>query len=422
MSDKQSVSPPPEYSREFAGLMPMGTTKARRVKRPDVETIFKLFYGGVKTNRDTIAYDFDKDSLVARVQQFVTQYSTIANRYKESGQSTEVDAFLKQEQVKWSAPQKKHLKNGVVADFQDVNIRTAMYRPFAKRFMFFDPILIDRHHQFNQILPTPDSEQENRVIWLKTGPAWPMFALMTNSIVDSLPQGGSQCFPYYAYEEGGKIRRENITDWALGQFRTHYDDKSINKWDVFYYVYGLLHHPQYRQRYAEVLKRELPRIPFAPEFRAFADAGKKLADLHLNYEEVSPHRFQWIMDGSQGISYLVRHMLLQDQISAGEGKPYVVYDALVVNRLLTLIGIPPEAFDYRLGNLSALEWVIDQYRVRKDKHSGIHFDPNKYAAYRDKGERYIIRLVGQVVAVSLETVKIVNALAEQPMRPPEVSS
>jgi predicted helicase len=114
-------------------------------------------------------------------------------------------------------------------------------------------------------------------------------------------------------------------------------------------------------------------------------------------------------------------MLLQDKLPAGEGNTYSAYDSLMVNRLLTLIGIPPETFDYRLGTHSALEWVIDQYRVRKDKRSGIAYDPNRYGAYRDKGERYIIRLVGQVVAVSVETVQIVNGLAAKPFAQPKAT-
>src|SRR5262249_25662328 len=104
----------------------------------------------------------------------------------------------------------------------------------------------------------------------------------------------TQCLPFYTYDEDGSNRRENITDWALAQFRSHYNDDSITKWDIFYYVYGLLHHPGYREKFADNLKRELPRIPFAPDFRAFADAGRKLADLHLNYEQVKPYNLNWI--------------------------------------------------------------------------------------------------------------------------------
>ena len=93
-----------------------------------------------------------------------------------------------------------------------------------------------------------------------------------------------QCFPFYIYDEDGSNRRENITDWALAHFREHYQDETITKWDIFHYVYALLHHPAYRETYAANLKRELPRIPFAPDFPAFAEAGRKLAELHVDYE------------------------------------------------------------------------------------------------------------------------------------------
>jgi very-short-patch-repair endonuclease len=171
----------------------------------------------------------------------------------------------------------------------------------------------------------------------------------------------------------------------------------ITKWDIFYYVYGLLHHPAYRQRYADNLKRELPRIPFAPDFWAFADAGRKLADLHLNYETVEPYELEWVT--TPPVSYHVEKMRLNKDKTV-----------LTVNPTLTLQGIPPEAYEYRLGNRSALEWVIDQYQVSEDKRSGIVSDPNGYS----DDERYIVNLVERVVRVSVETVEIVRGLAALP--------
>ena len=137
---------------------------------------------------------------------------------------------------------------------------------------------------FPSIFPTLGTELENRVIWIKVGHEWPMFALMTDQIPDNLPQGGSQCFPFYTYDEDGTNRRENITDWALSQFRTHYRDNTITKWDIFHYTYGLLHHRDYREQYQENLKRDLPHIPFAKDFWTFANAGARLSELHVNYE------------------------------------------------------------------------------------------------------------------------------------------
>ena len=206
--------------------------------------------------------------------------------------------------------------------------------------------------------------------------------------------GETQSFPFYTYNEDGTNHRENITDWALAQFRQQYADETISKWDIFYYIYALLHHPAYRETYAANLKRELPRIPFAPDFRPFAQAGARLAELHVHYERQPEHALQWIESDDAPISYRV------DKMKLSRDKRQ-----LIVNDFLTLSGIPPQAFDYRLGNRSALHWVIDRYRVRTDKRSGIVNDPNRL-----DDPQYIVRLVGKVIAVSVETVEIVGGL------------
>jgi predicted helicase len=220
--------------------------------------------------------------------------------------------------------------------------------------------------------------------------------LAVNTIPDLLPQGGSQCFPFYSYAEDGTNRRENITDWALDQFRSHYENKSITKWDIFYYTYAVLHHPEYRTRYAANLKRELPRIPYAPDFRNFAKAGKRLAELHVDYEKQKEYPLERREKPGEKLNLRVEKMRLSKD-----------KQTLLYNDFLTLAGIPKETYDYRLGNRSALEWVIDQYQVSTDKRSGITNDPN-----RDDDKEYILRLIGQVITVSLETVSIVNALPD----------
>lgn len=166
-------------------------------------------------------------------------------------------------------------------------------------------------------------------------------------------------------------------------------------WERDRYVYGLLHHPAYRQKYADNLKRELPRIPFAPDFRAFSKAGEQLAKLHLDYEQLKPYDLDFIETPGLPLSYRI-----EDKMRLSKDKL-----RLTVNPSLTLSGIPPEAFHYRLGNRSVLEWVIDQYQVSTDKRSGITSDPN-----RDDDPQYIVRLIGQVTRVSLDTVRIVSAL------------
>jgi predicted helicase len=269
-----------------------------------------------------------------------------------------------------------------------------MYRPYVKKSLYFARLAVDEVGQFPKFFPTPDTEQSNQVVWIKTGPNWPPLALVVRQIVDLLPQGGSQCFPFYVYDEDGTNRRENITDWALEQFRAHYKNKKIAKWDIFYYVYGLLHHGGYREKFADNLKRELPRIPLAPDFKAFSQAGQQLAALHLEYESLDPWPLDWVEAAKVPLSYHVDKMKLNKDKTA-----------LTINPSLTLAGIPPEVFNYRLGNRSALEWVVDQYQVSQDKRSGIRSDPN-----RADDPEYIARLVGQVVRVSMETVKIVDGL------------
>ena len=224
-------------------------------------------------------------------------------------------------------------------------------------------------------------------------------ALMANDMIPnllSLVQSGSQCFPFYTYDEDGSNRRENITDWALDRFHSHYGDETISKWDIFHYVYGLLHHPTYRDRYQANLKRELPRIPFAPDFRAFAEAGARLATIHVGYEEQPEYQLRKAETPDMPLDWRVEKMRLS------KDKTQLRY-----NNFLTLDGIPEAAFGYRLGNRSALEWIIDQYRVKTDKRSGIVNDPN-----RGDDPEYIVRLIGKVISVSLETVEIVEGLPE----------
>lgn len=197
--------------------------------------------------------------------------------------------------------------------------------------------------------------------------------------------------------DNNKNRRENITDWALNEFREHYSDDSIDKWAIFHYVYGLLHHPGYRAKYEANLKRELPRIPFAPDFWAFANAGERLAELHVNYEDQDEYPLTELEDDDADFTYRVEKMKLS------KDKTQLIY-----NDFLTLAGIPEKVYEYRLGNRSALEWIVDQYRVKTDKRSGIVHDPND-----PDDPDYIVRLVKKIVTVSLETVEVVDNLPDE---------
>ncbi len=384
---------------EFDTFIPMGTKKAKAVKDPTIGVIFKTYSSGVKTNRDAWTYNFNRNTLTENIQRTMEFYNTQVLKWLTTSEKStvNVDNFVAYDDTKisWSYGLKQKLKAGRFTEFSEKNVRTSLYRPFTKSHLYFDRMTNESVYVFPSILPISETEKENQVIWLKVGKEWPMFALMANQIPDLLPQGGSQCFPFYTYNEDGTNRQENITNWALAEFREHYGDDNISKWDIFHYNYALLHHPAYREKYEMNLKRDLPHIPFAEDFWGFATAGAALADLHVNYESAPIYDgLKSIEADGMPIDWNVEKMRLS------KDKTQLKY-----NDFLTLDGIPPEAYEYRLGNRSALEWVVDQYRVKVDKRSGIVNDPN-----RANQPRYIVDLIGRVIHVSLRTVEIVGGL------------
>ena len=426
--DKHNTWLVPTYAKEFEEFLPMGIKSSKAVKPLSADYVFKSHCGGIKSNRDSVVYDFNRFELEKRMEKFVNDYNAEIDRYKRMNSPDGVDAFVDYSKIKWDGTLKTHLRRYEYANFNAEFIRMSLYRPYARKQLYFDRLLLNSVYLNHYFFPVELAESENRVICLTAvGCAKPFHCILVNVIPDLHLTGDTQCFPFYIYDKDGTNRRENITDWALEQFKKKYESDVVNKglqpldetaaserhkglhkelkplvrpiekWDIFYYVYGLLHHPGYRERYGDNLKRELPRLPFAPDFRAFADAGRKLADLHLKYEEREPYELTFVENEKEPLSYRVEKMRLSKDKTQ-----------LVVNPSLTLAGIPAEAFDYRLGNRSTLDWVIDQYRVKEDKRSGIVSDPN-----RDDDPEYIVRLVGQVIAVSLETVQIVKALPEK---------
>ena len=397
-----------ETEAEFESHIPIGSKEAKRAKTEEAETIFKTYCRGIATSRDMYVYDYKYDSLVKRMRQFVEDYNAEVDRYKRQDPKPEnIDDFVNYDLLKWDGTLKADLRKENYGTFRIDCLRTSLYRPFTKKHLFFDRLINNSIYLQPYFFPNERVEAENQMIWCKVGSAWPQFALMINQIPDVLPQGGSQSFPFYTYDEDGSNRKENITDWALARFREHYRDESIAKWDIFYYVYGVLHHPGYRSRYAADLKRQLPRIPLAPDFGAFSQAGETLAGLHLDYETSERYELDWRVT-RKPISYRVDKMLPQNKRKSEVG--YTVYDRIKVNDSLTLDGIPESAFAYRLGNRSALDWIVDQYRVKTDKRSRIVHNPNGWS----DDERYIVQLVERVVGVSLRTVEIVDELAKIP--------
>jgi len=375
-----------------------GTVRDRTVERPGA--IFETYSLGVSSNRDAVVYGFERQVLLERIQEFCEDYNAEMNRYHRKGKPADVDAFVRYDRVKWSETLKRNLVSGVEATCDPSVVRRSLYRPFTQNILFYDDTLIDRPGAFNSIFPSPETESENRLLCASVTAEKPFTCLVTNRTPNLVVTGGfgsaTQCFPFYTYNPDGSGRKENITDWSLEQFRQHYGDKKITKWDIFHYVYAVLHHPTYRERYAANLKRELPRVPYTPDFRAFAKAGKRLMELHVDYESQPEYPLEKIEKKDAKLDLLVERMKLS------KDKTTVIY-----NDFLSLGGIPLEVFEYRLGNRSALDWVIDQYRVKSDKRSGIVSDPN-----RADDLEYIVRLIGRVITVSLETMKITRSLPD----------
>ena len=385
---------------EFETFIPIGTKEAKAEKGEGRDVIFHRFSNGVVTARDAWTYNFNRNALTENMNRLIGTYNAEIDRWKRrENRDANVDDFViyDEAKIKWTDRLKQDLKRGKTANFSQEKARPSLYRPFAKLNLYFDRMMNQRVYVFPSIFPISETEQENRVICVSgLGSNKPFQTLMASLIpcFDILEK--TQCFPFYTYDEDGKNRRENITDWVLAQFRAHYRDEAITKWDIFHYVYGLLHHPDYRERYQANLKRDLPRLPYAPAFWGFAKAGQRLGEIHIGYEDVDEHQLTFIENREVPVNWRVEKMKLS------KDKTQLVY-----NDFLILDGIPPKAFDYRLGNRSALEWVINQYCVKTDKRSGIINDPN-----RADDPQYIVRLIGKVIAVSLETVGIVGGVPD----------
>jgi predicted helicase len=398
----------------YAKLLPIGgkeTSRASTQPTGKREVVFQSSSNGLKSNRDTWAYNFDRASLRANITKTIRFYNDEISRWERSNTRADVDAFVRYDpaSISWSRDLKLDLKRGRTAEFSESKIRVALYRPFTRRHLYFDRLINEEVYTLTSTLPNPESEKENRLIVMSDiGFRSPHTALATNLLPDVhlCASDAFQCFPFYTYAEDDTNRRENITDWALEKFRSHYKDPSITKWDIFHYIYAVLHHPEYRERYAANLRRELPRIPLSPVssvpsvvqdfevFRQQAKAGERLTEIHVHYEQQPEYQLTKKEKAGEKLNWRVTRMRLSKDKTT-----------LIYNDFLTLSEIPTETYDYRLGNRSALEWVIDQYQVSTDKRSGITNDPN-----RSDDPQYILRLIGQVITVSLETVKIVRSL------------
>ena len=322
-------------------------------------------------------------------------------------------------EIKWSESLKNHHKTNRKATFNKELLVRSNYRPYIKQYYYAENIFSDRLTQKHTDIFGKSLNLENLCIWFKTGHEIPFFALAIKNIFDLLPQGGSQCLPLYRYDKSGN-RQENITDWGIEQFREHYGDEGITREDIFHYVYAVLHNPAYRRKYEQNLKRDFPRIPFYPSFGQWVAWGKALMELHIGYEAAEPYPLEVVTAETKAEAKRQKEMfaVVEEPQAMFARQPKVKAKLKVVkesgiielDELTLLRGIPAQAWEYKLGNRSALEWILDQYKEKKPKDPTIaeKFNTYRFADYKEQ----VIDLLKRVCTVSVETVRIVEEMGE----------
>lgn len=399
---------------DYGQFAPLGDENA---KGKESAAIFTTFSPGLNTARDTWIYSFSKKRVAESIALLIETYQTILL----ADAAGKPDDFVPQGPafIKWDAALRSHRKRRKEITFDQAKIVAALYRPFTKAYLYLDPLLMAGAGRTPRFFPDGHGMSQ-AIVTSGIGSESGLSALMvdTPSNFDTLPK--SQVFPKYWLDEaelsGGMfenlpdttLRRGGISNWAVKQF-TEVVGRPVDRDAIFYYVYGVLHSSRFREAYEDNLVKERPRIPLPEndaQFGTFSEAGRKLADLHLNYESIEPYPLEEVhtrTDLKPHDLYRVTKM----RFPKGQG----VKDrptSIIFNDYITLNGVPDEAWDYMLSGKAALYWIIDRYKFTKDKESGIENDPNEFS----EDPRYIIDLVKRIVTVSIETLRIVRALPE----------
>ncbi|MGT2461122.1 DEAD/DEAH box helicase [Sinomonas atrocyanea] len=397
-----------QRNEAFESFTPMSAKDSAR------ESILASQAPGLVTNRDAWAYSFSADVLRQKSESLTSAYAESL----EAGEA--IDAPTR---ISWSRGLRASLQRKQLRQSTGTKKRSVAYRPFNKQFAFGDDDFIEI------VGKTPGWFGAGRDNWgiclTGAGSHFDFCCLAADSIVDLHLLDSGQFFPRYTYTSptqggddlfgelestSGPERVDNVTDWALADYRATYGP-DVTKDEVFFFLYGLLHSPEYRARFGADLKRMLPRIPKVPgtdRFRAFADAGRRLSELHIGYEDVERYPLTERETGlgletDEYAKYAVTKMRYAGKAGARDKT------AIVYNGRITLEGVPEEAQRYMLGSRSAVDWIIERYQVKTDKASGIVNDPNDWSR-EHKQPRYIIDLIEKVVTVSVETVRIVEGL------------
>ncbi len=400
-------------SNDFDSMIPLASKETKAAKTAAKErAIFKLFSLGVVTARDDWVFDYDRHTLAQKVAFLVDSYNRDLIRLEAFRGSSELPDLL-DSTIKWTRAVKNDLRRGMPYKFESNSIIEANYRPFVKANLYFDKHLNEMQYQLGSLFR---EEANPTIAFLCVSSSNPLAAMAVNQVFDycmlKMGNGGTQAVSRWVYDGSGN-RIDNITDWALKQFTSHYADeigkgkaaRKITKEAIFHYCYAVLHDPLYREKYAQNLKREFPRIPFYKDFWQWAAWGEALMALHIGYEQVPPFALTRsdVPDVKAQAAGLQPKALLRADTGAG---------SIALDTETTLRGIPAAAWSYRLGNRSALDWVLDQYKEKKPKDPTIRekFDTYRFADYKDK----VIDLLLRVTTVSVETVKLVEAIKASP--------
>lgn len=389
---------------DFGELLPLIDKHVKQGK--STQAVFKLFSLGVVTSRDEWVYDEQDDYLKKKIRHLLCIYNKDMKKLK--GKSKEEIKEKINYSIKWTRALINDLEKGKRHSYNAKKIIDSIYRPFVKRRLYFSKELNEMQYLQPSIFGHGYS---NNVICVNVGTK--TFNVLSSRYMPDLHfNGDSNCLPLLYYDKHGN-RHDNITDWGLARFHEHYKDAAITKEDIFHYTYAVLHNPAYRTKYELNLKREFPRLPFYDDFFKWRDWGKSLMALHIDYETAKPWPLKRV-DRDLSPSPRQKSILKSEEAASNMTKLTVrlkadkTMGAIEIDEKTTLTGIPKEAWDYKLGNRSGLEWVLDQYKEKKPKDPTIRekFNTYRFADYKEQ----VIELLGRVCTVSVETMKIINAL------------
>lgn len=372
------------------------------------------------SNRDVWVYNFSQKQLCENMCKTIDFYNQERKRFHESGCGGEVKNFIEyaDDKINWTRGTRNDLTRNIVHQFNENEICSAMYRPFCKQNLYFSKSFIECIGLAPKLFPT--RKHENLVICVQDKGKSELSPLITNCIPDLHLNGDVQAFPLYYYEKNDLrerslfddvsdeyVRRDGVSDFILERARELYGER-VTKEDIFYYVYGFLHSPDYRREFSADLKKMLPRLPLVDlpkDFWAFSKAGRELAELHLNYETAPlPRDVVATHYGSESPSYRVSQMRFEKGLKAKDRPDKILY-----NEQITVGPVPAEAYDYVVNGKSVIEWIMERYAVTTHKESGIVNDPNLWCDEHND-PAYIVNLLRRVIDLSRKIVAIVNTL------------